>query len=113
MIDPVEPAVSPAVAAEAADYAAEVLERDGWCQGVSVDPRGRVCFYGALATAAQELHLPYGAINKQVTRAAHEELSLPQITPIGIVEFNDAEGREAHEVANLFRFTAKRLRDLR
>lgn len=111
--------ITPAVAAEVADYAAEVLERDGWCQGISVDNEGRVCFYGALSTAAQELDLPYGEVRGQITRAANEELAQPRVlayepdSPEGIVAFNDAEGREAHEVVDLFRHSAKRLRDLR
>lgn len=108
--------ITPAVAAEVADYAAEVLERDGWCQGISVDNEGRVCFYGAISQAILELGLSYGPVERLITGVALDELGLKS-TPsssfrsVAVVDFNDHRDREAHEVVDLLRHSAKRLRE--
>lgn len=108
--------ITPAQAAQAADHAADVLERDGWCQRIGQSETGARCFYGAISQAILELGLSYGPVERLITGVALDELGLKS-TPsssfrsVAVVDFNDHRDREAHEVVDLLRHAAKRLRE--
>lgn len=81
--------------------AADVLERDGWCQGTHTDPYGRRCAFGALQVARAYSDIRDDGSLK-VYRLLHERTG-------GVIDWNDAPGRTKQEVLALFRNTADEL----
>jgi hypothetical protein len=74
--------------------AADLLERDGWCQGHLHDDAGRRCIRGAISAAAFDL-APEGG--RRAFRVAASS-SVRQIIGMPLVEWNDAQGRTAADV---------------
>lgn len=65
----------------------DILRRDGWCQGQTVDEQGKRCLVGAIMDTASK---DWGALYQAVGRRH-----------IGYVQWNDARGRTAAEVIAL------------
>ncbi|MGA5552634.1 DUF6197 family protein [Streptomyces pseudogriseolus] len=66
------------------------LERDGWCQGATVDEDGARCLYGALraeATSTAELHEALAVLLETIRRHFPGEETVPG--------FNDTHGPRA------------------
>lgn len=84
-------------------HALALLERDGWCKGVSRDAEGRRCTLGAINAA---LCLDEGADTTEAGLAAVRALRVSgEGTPYRrfVVDWNDAEGRTEAEVLEAFR----------
>jgi hypothetical protein len=93
--------------AEVLDKAAEVLERDGWCQSNFENKAGERCAVGALRQASRELD---GIISFRIeARTALAEYL--EISSLDVIEWNDTRGRTAAEVIDALKHTAKNLRN--
>jgi len=85
---------------EALAKAADLLEQDGWCQGVLIDHYGRRCLLGAIEAA--RLEDTSDALFSPICNAIQAELG--GANPIS---WNDTPGRTQEEVVTLLR-NAKR-----
>lgn len=91
-VEPWRPPVDlyPTPAAALLQRARERLERDGWCQGATVDEDGARCLYGALraeATSTAELHDALAVLLDAIRRHFPDEETVPG--------FNDTHGPRA------------------
>jgi hypothetical protein len=85
--------------------AAEVLERDGWTQGVYHDlESGCRCAQGAL-DSIYGAHEAEGSYDQAVEEAANDHLAAVIGTP-RIISWNDEPGRTADEVIAALRAAA-------
>lgn len=106
-------------AAELLDRTADLIEERGHAKETLQDREGRLCLVGAVHVALwgdicigrlldrasqQSLDLRAGALD-----ALHRYLNLPHICELPA--WNNAPAREAHEVIDACRHTAKVLRD--
>ncbi len=89
--------------------AADLIERDGWCQETYEDYRGRRCMDGALIAVMGDTHVKLNDV--EAALSAH----LPQVTSIHVaaphawapvIAWNDAEGRTQEEVVAKLREVA-------
>ncbi len=87
-------------AADVLNKAADLLERHGWCQGVSIDAAGRMCAGYALQQAEPDVHARYGA------RIALFEII--GVDSVNILAWNDRPKRTAEQVIATFRAAAER-----
>lgn len=99
------------------EKAAELLETRGWGQTVYEDGDGRLCALGAIRTAIAGSNREFAnlahasATHTNVLRRAWRTTE-PLTRQVGdIPTWNDVEGREAHEVIDLMKHTAKDLRN--
>lgn len=96
-----EPADTPAALLR---RAADLIDADGWCQGVWMNSAGGRCLDGAL-----------GAVgfpdDWDVYREAREALTTPELVEgvVGPIGWNDTPGRTQEEVTALLRSTADKL----
>lgn len=87
--------------------AADILEADGWCQGVARDQAGRHCALGAIGTAAHK----DGA--NLLTREAFElqdaatDMLQAHLEVDWVHEWNDKPGRTKDEVVQALRAAAE------
>ncbi len=84
-------------AAEVARKAADLLERDGWCQWNLCSDNGEHCLAGALMDTDPDTWY-------RVTRFVGERVGTPYVT-----DWNDEPERTAHEVIALLRQVAAEL----
>ena len=82
---------------EVRERAARLLEERGWCQGCSVDSRGRVCLIGALAYTAG---LTYN-LCKELRQELQQEYPGENIDSLAC--WNDAQDRTISQVLALLR----------
>ncbi len=88
-------------AAEVARKAADLLKRDGWCQGRSEGPNGERCLVAALSVAGwRSTRMAW----RRVFEAIRQEAGAPSLT-----DWNDTPGRTADEVIALLRQVATEL----
>jgi hypothetical protein len=84
--------------ADVLDDAADLLERQGWCQVYMEDSDGRHCVVGALSAAAAVAH----------SRVAHAGAENAIWARVGMpTAWNDAPERTEQEVLDLLRSVAK------
>ena len=81
--------------------AADLLEREGWCQGIAQDGWGARCLVGAIWAAYYLLGSPRDTLDT-IFRAL-----IPEIGRAFMVDFNDTPGRTVEEVTAALR-NAKR-----
>lgn len=96
--------------ADVLDAAAEVIERDGWCQNRLRTNDGRVCLVGAVDRVARERSTgSHGWWDVPSCKAAVEAMfkSLNREPK----DFNDDTGRTKFEVIDALRHCAKDLRN--
>jgi hypothetical protein len=89
--------------ADLLDGAADIIERDGWCQG-AFESNGAVCALGALNKAAGSD--PNCGITRNPVGQAVFQL-LTKRTGGNILVWNDRHERTEQEVLDLFRVAAK------
>lgn len=77
--------------------AANILERDGWCQSVCLNKRGERCIMGALGAVYHSSMLDWP---QQAIHALNINLQGP------IASWNDKSGRTKEEVLAMLRDTA-------
>jgi hypothetical protein len=88
--------------------ARQILAEDGWCQGVLVDHRGRVCAIGALMMGcAFELASIFPAVGvlaeaNQLPPAVEHGRSPEALLQISVVRWNNAAARTKEEVLDAF-----------
>ncbi len=80
--------------------AADLLERDGWCQGAYQDDDGHHCALGAL-DAVFGSKTSFKAIDWSAYARVNERLQ--DAVGLQIVHWNDAKGRTAEEVISTLR----------
>ena len=89
---------------EVADHieaAADLIEREGWCQGALTSPEGGYCVEGALMQAPLwYASVTYEAAQRDLT------LTLGQLIP----RWNDTPGRTKQKVLEMLRLEAERVR---
>ena len=93
--------ISPGENENVFSVAADILERDGWCQGANTDREGRHCLLGALRKAWEQ------TLGWIWTTTALDSLCAG--LPLGgewPSSWNDTEGRTAAEVISLLREAA-------
>lgn len=103
--------------ADVIDGAADVLDRHGWIQGALATPDG-VCAIGALRVALRLSVTRVGTEPPSPTpvwlfKVIEDEIFVHRNVPrmfAGIADWNDAPGRTADEVKDVFRAAAKRQR---
>jgi hypothetical protein len=95
--------------ADLLDGAADILERDGWCQGVyASDPvDGPCCALGAIRRAATGTAFP--AWNDDWDAITHAGRALASMTGF-VPTWNDTHGRQAAEVTAALRAAAEKAR---
>lgn len=82
--------------------AADVLERDGWCQGEGIDDDGRRCIVSALG-AASGTGFEGGRLWTESNLAVRRQLNNDEL----LSTWNDEPGRTIDEVTALLRATAE------
>jgi hypothetical protein len=92
--------------------ARQILAEGGWCQGVLVDHRGRVCAIGALLKGhdlpwkddRSEILPAVGVLVEanQLPLAVERGCSPEALLQISVVEWNNAAGRTKEEVLDAF-----------
>lgn len=88
--------------ADVLDAAADLLDRDGWCQGYDKDDDGRYCARGATKAAA----------SSDTLVGAGARIALTQRLPThNIPAWNDTPGRTQEEVTSTLRRVARELRE--
>ncbi len=92
-------------AAEVARKAADLLERDGWCQGRLYSDDGERCLLGVLIAVEQYLDTPDEV---DEIDAVDEAIGCRVGTPF-LAKWNDAPERTADEVIALLREVANEL----
>ncbi len=90
-------------AAEVARKAADLLERDGWCQGLFRDGTRR-CLSAAITAAVADVSAPRRDIADEVVRDA-----LRRHTGMTSTRWNDAPERTGDDVIALLRQVANEL----
>lgn len=92
--------------AQIAQRAAEILARDGWCQGTGLDAMGRRCIMGAGRTAVREMiPPPVTAVSIQMVHWRFETddrvdawgHALSRVLRMWVPKWNDQPGRTAGE----------------
>ena len=81
-------AETPAEVQAVLDAAADLLERDGWCQDTFFDYKGRRCIRRAIGDCGPTRSLRYQAAN----------IVRERVDSMFLTEWNDAKGRTAAEV---------------
>ena len=96
-----------AAAAVVLRAAADLIERDGWCQGSRRVGAAR-CLVGAVSETADRM-FGGGPRACRAERAAYwaVESADPGVWEVGVVAWNDAEGRTAGEVVGVLRAAAE------
>lgn len=110
--------MEPMKTSEVLDRAADLLERDGWCQGALHDSAGRMCAVGALRRAiVVQVDLDPSTLGQvdEVEEAARRRLMAvadPRgwVGAGGVPDWNDREGRTFQDVLDTFRKAAKNAR---
>lgn len=95
-------------AAELLERTAEVITERGHCKGRLQDERGRVCLIGGVHVAADTLDSPNQDVRTEALDALRAYLGLQFI--YDLPAWNNAPGREPHEVTDTCRHVAKVLR---
>jgi hypothetical protein len=93
--------------AELFEDAADILDVDGWCQGRSSTPDGRICMGHAIRRAITNR---YGWDTNHDVVGAHGPLGF-HFPLYPIATYNDERGRTQGEVTDFLRTAAKRLRE--
>jgi hypothetical protein len=88
--------------ADVLNVAADLIERDGWCQGYFTDPLGRRCVDGAICATSTMLPTTHWT-----DRAAARSALLLWLGERHI-DWNDAPGRTQAEVVAALRAAAER-----
>lgn len=105
--------------ADVLEKAAEVIERDGWCQNQLTDEAGRVCLVGAIEKAA------FGEIRSVASMPVHDarwRLRCGAVDAVTVAlgggglfavpsRWNDLPGRDQFEVIDLLKSVAKTIRN--
>ena len=93
---------------EVCDRMLENLERDGWCQRSYHEPAGQECLTQAARTAIGQLllneHVPTLALLQSVQWALVRNIGGNHLADL--IEWNDADGREFHQIRELLKTTA-------
>jgi hypothetical protein len=101
-------------AAEILDKAADEMMARGSCKGISIDIAGRVCMEGALNIVLSQSIIENGddiiSAYDYARKTLHIELEKSVMRPCGIITWNDHIARSDDERIELFRKTAKALR---
>lgn len=106
--------------AEVLDGAADVIERDGWCQNDLTSDDGRHCLMGAIGAHLGTLSesgwwnlLAFDEVESKIT-AARDAAALAAQIDVGpgmnVANWNDAPERTEQEVLDALRLAAKQER---
>ncbi len=94
--------------ADRLDAAATHIERHGWAQGFMRSVDGRVCAMGALNAVTRDGNVTY--LVGATAYLAREIGTTDELADLGVVEWNDADGRTRSDVLDAMRRAAKRAR---
>lgn len=97
---------APAEIADCAEAAADYIDTHGWCQASFQDDEGRVCMYGSLSRGVKPRSSLLYAVDAAITARIRATSDRDHI-----LSFNDTLGRTQGEVTDIFRHTAKALRN--
>lgn len=91
---------------EVFDKAIQIIETQGWCQGVSTDPNGSVCAARAIGLAVKT-----GVENGRDLAKLYAVMAAKEAGVQHLYRWNDAPGRVRDEVIALFRTCGDKLRE--
>jgi hypothetical protein len=93
------------------DWAADYIDKHGWCRNTFVDGRGRVCAIGGIqGSTPGNPDGTYSRVSSDATYAVEELLEAEKGDYIGLEMFNDEIAKDKRYVTRLLRRAARLIR---